>query len=118
MSPTVKTRWSSPSICIDRSFAASSAIVVVSPFIRTIRTGAIYGSYAALHAIHSYSPECVKGRFSEVYPYEDEHEVPVVGRGITLRPVLRALRVPRDAGVATRQALRAGRPRSQRRSGA
>src|SRR5918994_3163314 len=27
MSPTVKTRWSSPSICIERSFAASSAIV-------------------------------------------------------------------------------------------
>jgi len=38
----------------------------VSPFIRTIRTGAIYGSYAALHAIHSYSLECVEGVFSEV----------------------------------------------------
>jgi hypothetical protein len=36
----------------------------VSPFIRTIRTGAIYGSYAALHAIHSYSLECVE-RLSE-----------------------------------------------------
>jgi hypothetical protein len=40
-------------------------MVVASPFIRVIRTGAIYGSYAALHAIHSYSPECVEGRFSE-----------------------------------------------------
>jgi hypothetical protein len=65
MLPTVKTRWSSPSICIECSFAASSAIVVVSPFIRVIRAGAIYGSYAALHAIHSSSPERVEGKFSE-----------------------------------------------------
>jgi hypothetical protein len=36
-----------------------------APFIRVIRTGAIYGSYAALHAIHSSSPECVEGKFSE-----------------------------------------------------
>src|SRR5919112_3284254 len=37
-------------------------MVVVPPFIRVIRTGAIYGSYAALHAIRSYSPECVEGK--------------------------------------------------------
>jgi hypothetical protein len=46
----------------------------VSPFIRTIRTGAIYGSYAALHAIHSYSPECVEGKFSDVPIAPVQHE--------------------------------------------
>lgn len=51
---------------VERSLAASSAMVVVSPFIRTVLSGAIYGSWAALHAIVSYSPECVEGSFSEV----------------------------------------------------
>ena len=51
---------------VERSLAASSAMVVVSPSIRTVLSGAIYGSWAALHAIGSYSPECVEGSFSEV----------------------------------------------------
>ena len=51
---------------VERSLAASSAMVVVSPFVRTVLSGAIYGSWAALHAIGSYSPECVEGSFSEV----------------------------------------------------
>jgi hypothetical protein len=59
---------------VERSFAASSVMVVVSPFIGTVLSGAIYGSWAALHAIHSYSPESVEGRFSEVPIATVQHE--------------------------------------------
>ena len=59
---------------VERSLAASSAMVVVSPFIRTVLSGAIYGSWAALHTIGSYSPECVEGSFSEVPIATVQHE--------------------------------------------
>jgi hypothetical protein len=60
---------------------------------------------------------CAEQVFSEVCLRDGKHGVTVVGRRITLRLVRHARRVPMDAGGATKQALRAGRLRSPRRSG-
>jgi hypothetical protein len=59
----------------------------------------------------------LNGGGSDAHLREDEHGVMVYGLCITLPLVRRARQGPRGAGGATRQALRAGRLHSPRRTG-